>query len=128
MKKIVCPAPGCQGRRKHWCDPDTPRGCQMVEVPDDWPEGKPAYCSMTCAIASGFMTLEYVKEGTGCPKCWANGINVKHHGLYVCQEHYFPEYERAVPGTNQACGAANACTRMKKHTGEHVNHYTGERW
>lgn len=39
-----------------------------------------------------------------------------------------PRYERASPGTNQACGKANACTRMKKHEGAHFNHYTNEEW
>lgn len=31
-------------------------------------------------------------------------------------------------GTGQWCGAANACTRLKGHAGQHVNQYTRERW
>lgn len=62
VRKVVCSAYGCQSRRKHWCDPDTSRGPQLVEVPDDWPEWKPAYCSMTCALLSGAASLAYEKE------------------------------------------------------------------
>ena len=36
--------------------------------------------------------------------------------------------EHAVPGTCQACGDANDCTRMKKHNGPHKNQYTGRQW
>jgi hypothetical protein len=56
----------------------------MVEVPDDW--DKPAFCSMTCALAGGYMTLEYVTEENACPKCLAQGVKVKHHGDYKCPE------------------------------------------
>ena len=86
MKKIVCQAPGCQSRRKHWSDPDSSRGPQMVEVPDDWPSGRPAFCSMTCALLAGYMTLEYVTEETACPKCLAQGSKVKHGQDYRCQQ------------------------------------------
>ena len=51
MKKIKCSGPDCENRRRHWCEPDTPRGPQYVEVQDDY-EGK-AYCSLTCAMLDG---------------------------------------------------------------------------
>lgn len=86
MKKVVCPGPACQSRRVHHQRQDEPRGPQMVQVSDDWPEGRPAHCSMTCALIDGFMTLAYVEEGEGCPKCWAQGINIKHREDYKCLE------------------------------------------
>ena len=86
MKKVVCPSRGCQDRRQNWSNPDTPRGPQMVEVPDDWAEGKPAYCSMTCALIAGFMTLEYVRDEDACPKCLVQGVKVKHGKDYQCME------------------------------------------
>jgi hypothetical protein len=54
MKK-ACSGPTCATRRAHWCNPDVERGVQMVEVPDGH-EGK-AYCSITCAVQDGAMTL-----------------------------------------------------------------------
>jgi hypothetical protein len=86
MKKVVCPASGCQQRRRHWCDPDTPRGPQMVEVPDDWPDEAPAYCCMTCALVAGYITLEYVKDEDACPACLAKGFKIKHRQDYKCWE------------------------------------------
>lgn len=53
--KIPCSGPGCSERRIHWCEPNTPRGIQLVEVPEDY-TGK-AYCSMTCAILDGAVKL-----------------------------------------------------------------------
>jgi hypothetical protein len=32
------------------------------------------------------------------------------------------------PGAGQVCGAANSCTRLRRHTGQHANLYTGNRW
>lgn len=97
MKEIVCPAPGCQGYRKHWCDPDTSRGPQIVEVPDDWPEGKPAFCSMTCALYAGYMTLEYVSEENACPQCLAQGIKVKHSKDSKCVEPEIRTDDHGIP-------------------------------
>ena len=86
MKNVVCSSEGCQLRRVHWCAPDTTRGKQMVEVPDDWPVNRPAFCSMTCSLEHGYTTLEYVEPGTGCTKCLRLGIDVKHGKNYVCVE------------------------------------------
>ena len=36
--------------------------------------------------------------------------------------------QHAVPGTGQACGAANDCTRLEGHKGDHCNIYKGNRW
>jgi hypothetical protein len=55
MKKIPCSGPGCSSRRIHYERPETPRGEQLVEVPDGH-EGK-AYCSLTCALMDGAMKL-----------------------------------------------------------------------
>lgn len=81
MKKVVCSGPDCQDRRIHWCDPDKPRGFQMVQVTDDWPDDRPAFCSMTCAILGGFMKMSCDNP---CPKCKAQGVMVEHHGDYKC--------------------------------------------
>jgi hypothetical protein len=48
MKQVPCAGPGCADRRVHFERPDTPRGIQMVEVPDDH-EGL-AFCSITCSL------------------------------------------------------------------------------
>ena len=59
MKKIPCSYEKCWGRRIHHERQDTPRGVQLVEVNDIY-EGA-AYCSFTCAIMDGAMSLR--KEG-----------------------------------------------------------------
>ena len=86
MKKVVCPGPECQERRKHHERQDEPRGPQMVEVPDDRPDHRPAFCSMTCALMSGYTTLHFVTEENACPKCLAQGIKVMHGKDYQCRE------------------------------------------
>lgn len=82
MKKHPCLVPGCKERRRHHKDPDTPRGVQYVEVPDDWPDDRPAFCSMTCAIRGGYTSVRAVTEP--CPGCLADGVRVQHHGTYKC--------------------------------------------
>lgn len=56
-KRVVCAYPECRLRRVHHERPDEPRGPQYVEVAWNY-EGK-AYCSMTCAIMDGSMSLRY---------------------------------------------------------------------
>ena len=56
MKKLPCSYKNCGDRRRHWCDPDTPRGQQMVSVEDDYTG--PVYCSITCAVMAGAITLK----------------------------------------------------------------------
>jgi hypothetical protein len=58
MKYLPCAGPGCASRRLHYEKPDTPRGSQWVEVPDEY-EGN-AFCSIECW--SYFK--ESVKHGT----------------------------------------------------------------
>jgi len=53
--KVPCSCGGCS-KVENWTRPDTPRGVQMVEVPD-YHTG-PAYCSITCAVLDGAMTLK----------------------------------------------------------------------
>jgi hypothetical protein len=57
MKKVKCSGPGCSEKRVSWCNPDTPRGPQYVEVKEDY-EGK-AWCSITCAVMGGAMSLKW---------------------------------------------------------------------
>jgi len=54
MKQVVCPAPGCRGRRVHFERQDESRGEQLIAVPDDWnPDKGIAFCSLTCSFMSG---------------------------------------------------------------------------
>jgi hypothetical protein len=52
--KVQCPGPGCADRRRHWCDPYTPRGPQMVEVES---MDHPSFCSTECALFAGVISL-----------------------------------------------------------------------
>jgi len=58
-KKIPCSCSSCSSKEV-WTKPDTPRGVQLVEVPDD--HVGPAYCSITCAVLDGAMSLKNHKE------------------------------------------------------------------
>ena len=60
--KLPCSYSLCHTRRPHHERPDEERGTQWVEVPDDHPPEKPVYCSMTCAIMDGAMTLRPKQE------------------------------------------------------------------
>lgn len=53
MLRMACPSPGCAEYRRHHDDPHTPRGAQMVEVPDDL--SHPVFCSITCAVYAGVL-------------------------------------------------------------------------
>ena len=90
MKKVVCPGPGCQARRIHHERQDEPRGPQYIEVPDDWPAERPAFCCMTCALQVGYTTLHFVTKENACPKCWAQGVEEMHGPNYKC---WRPEIE-----------------------------------
>ncbi len=57
--KRPCSWAKCGERRIHHDRPDIMRGHQNVEVPDNYPEDFPCYCSMTCAISDGYLTLRY---------------------------------------------------------------------
>jgi len=82
MKKVICPANSCQGRRVHHEQPDIPRGPQYIEVPDDCPDNMPVFCSMTCALEFGYITLKYSTDY--CPYCLTAGIKVTHSDKYKC--------------------------------------------
>lgn len=56
MRRLLCAGVGCAERRRHHEDPDTPRGPQYVDVPDDF-EGERAFCSLTCAATAGAIRL-----------------------------------------------------------------------
>ena len=72
MKKLPCKYEGCKDRRVHHEYPDTPRGVQYVEVPDDRTEKDPVFCSMTCAIMDGWMSVKYEtpEEELARQKAW----------------------------------------------------------
>jgi len=61
MKKVACHYHGCAGRRVHYERPDELRDRVMIEVPDDFPEAKKAYCSIECAAYDGALK-EFSKE------------------------------------------------------------------
>ena len=56
MRMLPCSYAKCGERRIHWDQPYTPRGTQMVPVPDNY-YGGTQYCSFECAIYDGFMTI-----------------------------------------------------------------------
>lgn len=56
MKHTPCSGPYCAERRIHYERQDTPRGVQMVEVPDDY-AGR-AFCSITCAMLAGALRAD----------------------------------------------------------------------
>jgi len=58
-KKLPCCYPDCGDRRIHHDCQDVPRGHQSVEVHLDAPEDAPVFCSLTCAISDGYMSLAY---------------------------------------------------------------------
>lgn len=56
MKKVACSDKDCS-MVETW-QTGKPRGIQYVEVPDDFDETtQKAFCSMTCACYSGYMTM-----------------------------------------------------------------------
>ncbi len=58
-KKQQCNGPHCTSRRVHHERPDTPRGVQYVEVPEDY--SGPAFCSISCQI---------IWQGTNKKEIW----------------------------------------------------------
>jgi hypothetical protein len=57
--KAQCRYTQCVDRRRHHEDQDTPRGPQLIEVPDGTPDTAPVFCSFGCAIADGWMIVKY---------------------------------------------------------------------
>lgn len=58
MKTRLCSYEKCGERRVHWEQPETPRGQQKIEVPDDFPEDRKVFCSITCACMSGHYSIK----------------------------------------------------------------------
>jgi hypothetical protein len=54
-----CSYSECKDHRVHWARQDEPRGEQMVEVPENYPQEDPVHCSMTCALMDGWAVLKY---------------------------------------------------------------------
>jgi hypothetical protein len=59
-KKLPCSYDACKHRRRHWCSPDVERGVQYVEVDDSYTG--PVYCSLTCALMAGAISLRPDKK------------------------------------------------------------------
>ena len=78
MKKVPCNSGHCKDYRAHHERQDEPRGIVLVEVPDDYEYKygeKEAYCSLTCALIAGWISIKYCRPETdpcnarGCKKC-----------------------------------------------------------
>ena len=82
-RRVPCFNPDCWSRRVHHEMPDVPRGQVFIDVPDDW-DGYGAFCSMMCAIESGYMSLTPTAEP--CKKCFVfgKGYLIHHHGTWKC--------------------------------------------
>lgn len=57
MKKRLCDYKDCGSRRVHYERPDIQRGTQTIEVPDDFPDEKKAFCSIECACYAGYYSV-----------------------------------------------------------------------
>lgn len=60
--KRPCNGPGCDKYRIHHERPDEPRGVKYVDAPDDYPLDKPVYCSITCALMGGAISMKRNKD------------------------------------------------------------------
>ena len=78
--KKQCSYRYCHVRRKHWQEPDTTRGHQYVDVPEDYIR-EDAYCSITCMmIEEGIRTRNRNAQlGDGL-----SAIKQKFEGKYQC--------------------------------------------
>lgn len=59
MKTRPCSYAECGQRRIHHERPEEMRPHRQIQVPDDLPDDRPCYCSVTCATMDGWMTLKY---------------------------------------------------------------------
>ena len=57
MKTRDCDNPRCGDRRVHHDMPDTPRGQRQLVLPDDYPDNKVCFCSITCACEAGYYNV-----------------------------------------------------------------------
>jgi len=65
MKLVECSYRKCGKRRRHWQEPDTPRGHQLIKVGDDQEDAM--FCSITCACMAGAMSVR--SDAPKCKKC-----------------------------------------------------------
>lgn len=63
MRVQCCEFDTCSLRRIHHEQPDTPRGVRYFEIPDD--ASGPFFCSLTCAMYAGFMSVKYEDDTVG---------------------------------------------------------------
>jgi hypothetical protein len=64
MKIVSCSYINCGLRRPHWTRPDEYRGSNLIETEDNF-EGE-IYCSFTCAILAGKMSVKVREEQNDC--------------------------------------------------------------
>jgi hypothetical protein len=76
VKRIACAYDGCAQRRAHHERPDEARGVQYVEVPDDHPADREAFCSLTCAMLAGRLSVRAPAEAKGGAVLERNGVIV----------------------------------------------------
>ena len=67
MKKVFCSYKDCDKRRSHFTIQDEYRPHQMVEVSDEY-DGGEVFCSFTCAILAGKMSVKADKESNEVSK------------------------------------------------------------
>ena len=54
--KVPCKYKFCASRRIHYTQQDIERGIQYIEIEDE--KKQEAYCSLTCAILDGALTIK----------------------------------------------------------------------
>ena len=72
MKKLPCSYKHCDQRRSHFTLQDDYRPRQMVEVDDDF-EGD-CYCSLTCMILDGKMSVRNKHKKENCVSYQEGGL------------------------------------------------------
>ena len=72
MKKLPCSYKHCDQRRSHFTLQDENRPRQMVEVDDDF-EGD-CYCSLTCMILDGKMSVRNKHKKENCVSYQEGGL------------------------------------------------------
>ena len=72
MKKLPCSYKDCNQRRSHFTLQDDYRPHQMVEVSDDF-EGD-CYCSLTCMILDGKMSVRNKHKKENCVSYQEGGL------------------------------------------------------
>lgn len=84
MKQVPCAYSACGDRRIHHEDPDTPRGTQLVKVPDG--HRGPAFCSITCSMLAERFTIRYrIRKAWRWLRGWTRCLNEHPDGGAFCK-------------------------------------------